>query len=225
MTSVFSMRAEALERRQDPADLRVGVGEETGEDLLLAAVHAPLVGRQVAPGPHPFGAWREHRALGHDAGGDLAGEQLVAPGVPALVEDAPVRVDPLGRHVVRRMHRPEGEVQEEGLAGRALLLVLDHADRLIGQVLAQVVAVLGAAGRVDVVVVAHEVRRPVVGVALEEAVVALEAEAERPGVERPGRGALPARGEVPLADGQGRVAPRRAAGAGSAAAVFGRRAW
>ena len=89
---------------------------------------------------------------------------------------------------------------------RRLLLVLDHADGLVGQVLAQVVAVLGPARRLDVVVVADQVGGPLVGVALQEAVVALEAEAERPGVERPGGRALPARREVPLADGQGRVA-------------------
>ncbi len=101
---------------------------------------------------------------------------------------------------------PEREVQEEGLARRPLLLVLHHADGLVGQVLAQVVALLGPPGRLDVVVVADEVRGPVVGVALQEAVVALEAEAERPGVEGPGGRALPAWGEVPLADGHRRVA-------------------
>ena len=91
------------------------------------------------------------------------------------------------------------------MPGRALLLVLHHADGLVGQVLAQVVALLGPARRLDVVVVADQVRGPVVGVALEEPVVALEPEAERPGVEGPGGRALPARREVPLADGQRRV--------------------
>ena len=146
-----------------------------------------------------------HRALGHHPAGHLALEDLGPPGVPPLVEDAPVGVDPLGRHVVRRVHGAEGEVQEEGLARRRLLLVLDHAHGLVGQVLAQVVALLGAARRVDGVVVADQVGRPVVGVALEEAVVPLEAEAERPGVEGPGGGPLPAGRQVPLADGQRRV--------------------
>ena len=136
------------------------------------------------------------------AGRDLAGEQLLAPGVPPLVEHAPVRVDPLGGDVVGRVHGAEGEVQEEGLAWRALLLVLHHADGLVGQVLAQVVPVLGPARRLDVVVVADQVRCPVVGVALEEAVVALETEAERPGVEGPRRRALPTRRQVPFAHGQ-----------------------
>ena len=199
-------RAEALERGEHPADLRVGVGQEAGEDLLLAGEHAPLLGREVGPGLDPLGPVGEHGALGHHARGDLAGEHLRPPGVPPLVEHAPVGVDPLGRHVVRGVHGAEREVQEEGLARRPLLLVLHHADGLVGQVLAQVVALLGPARRLDVVVVADQVRGPVVGVALEEPVVALEAEAERPGVERPGGRALPARREVPFADGHGRVA-------------------
>ncbi len=151
------------------------------------------------------GRCREHRALGHDAGRHLPREELVPPGVPSLVEHAPVRVDPLRGDVVGCVHRPEGEVQEERLARCAVLLVLDHADGLVGQVLAQVVPVLGPTRRLDVVVVTDQVRCPVVGVALEEAVVALEAEAERPGVEGPGGRALPARRQVPLADGQGGV--------------------
>ena len=101
---------------------------------------------------------------------------------------------------------PSAKYRKNGLPGRALLLVLHHADGLVGQVLAQVVALLGPARRLDVVVVADEVRRPVVGVALQEPVVALEAEAERPGVEGPGGRALPPGCEVPLADGQGGVA-------------------
>ena len=72
---------------------------------------------------------------------------------------------------------PRAKYKKKGLPGARLLLVLHHADGLIGQVLAQVVALLGPARRVDVVVVADEVGRPMVGVALEEAVVALEPEA------------------------------------------------
>ena len=82
------------------------------------------------------------------------------------------------------------------------MLVLHHPDRLIGEVLGEVVSVLGPARRVDVVVVAHEVRGPLVGVTSEEPVVPLEADAERPVVERSGRGELVARCEVPLANGQ-----------------------
>ena len=209
--------------RKDAADLRVGVGQEAGEHLLLAGQHAPFVAREVGPGLYPLGSFGQHRALGHHARGALAVEQLVAPDVPALVEHAPVGVDPLGCHMVRRVHGAQREVQEEGLARGTLLLVLHHADRLIGQVLAEVVALFGPARSLDVVVVADEIGGPVVGVTLQEPVVALEAEPERPGGEGSGGRALPAGGEVPLADGHRRIAGVTQE-AGSVAAVLGSRA-
>ena len=171
---------------EDPADLRVGVGEEAGEDLLLAGVHPSLVGAEVGPGLDPARAAAVSTVpSGHDARlarwrAKTSWRQASQP----LSNMPAVGVDPLGGDVVGRVHGAEGEVQEERLARRALLLVLHHADGLVGQVLAQVVPVLGSARRLDVVVVADQVRRPVVGVALQEAVVALEAHAERPGVER-----------------------------------------
>ena len=93
-----------------------------------------------------------------------------------------------------------GQVAEERLARRGLLLVLDEADGPVGQVLGEVVAVVGRPRRLDEPVVGDEVGRPLVGVAVQEPVVALEAEPEGPVVERAGRALLPAGGEVPLAD-------------------------
>ena len=123
---------------------------------------------------------------------DLAGEGVPAPGVPAAVEHPPVRLHPFGGHVVRRVHGAQREVQEERFAGRALLLVAHHSDGLVRQVLAEVVPLLGPAGGLGVVVVAHQVGRPVVGVPLEEPVVAFESHPEGPRVEGPGGRALPA---------------------------------
>ena len=173
-----------LQVGEQPADLRVGVGEEAGEDLLLAGMHPALVGRERRPGVDPGRPGGEHRALGDHAGGQLAGEDLVAPVVPAPVVAATVGGDPLGGHVVGGVHGAQREVEEEGLARGRLLLVQEGADGGGGQVLAQVVAVLGAPGRVDVVVVADQVGSPVVGVALEEAVVALESHPQGPAFER-----------------------------------------
>ena len=197
--------AEGLEGGDDPADLRVGVGQEAGEDLLLAGQHAPLVRRVVVPGPHPLGPGRQFGPGRDDAIRHLPVEQTLTPGIPTLIEDAPVRIDPFLGHVVGCMHGAQCEVQEEGLAWGTLLLILHHADGLISQVLGQVISLVGSAGRIDVVVVADEVRRPVVGVTLEEAVVALESQTQWPGVERPGGRAVPARREMPLAHRHGRV--------------------
>ena len=171
---------EPLQCREQAADLCIGVRQEAGEDLLLTGEQPALVGWEVAPALHPFGAGGEHGALGHDARGDLPREHLLTPCIPSLVEQAPVRVDPLGCDMVGGVHGAQCEVQEEGLARCAVLLVLDHADGLVGQVLAQVIALLGPARRLDVVVVADQVRGPLVGVALEEPVVALEPEAKGP---------------------------------------------
>src|SRR5262249_56311511 len=118
----------------------------------------------------------------------------------AVVEAAPVTIDPRARCLMRRVRSAGREIEEEWLLGRRLVQVLHGANRLVGEVLGQMVAVLGRARRLDEPVVAHQLRGPLVGVAVQEAVVALEAEAERPALERTGRALLPARRQVPLAD-------------------------
>ena len=130
----------------------------------------------------------------------LAREDLLAVGVPAVVELAGVPVGPLLGHVVRRVGRAEAQVQVEGLVGVDLPEVGDELDRLVDQVLGQVVALLGRPRRLDRVVVVDEVRVPLARVAAEEAVEALEAAPERPAVVRAGRRLLVARRQVPLAD-------------------------
>ena len=107
-----------------------------------------------------------------------------APRVPALVELAPVGVAPLGGHVVGSVGRAEREPHQERTLGLVASQLAHPGDRLVGEVLAQVVALVGGTGRVDVGVVADQLGRPVVGVAAEEPVVVLEALAERPVLER-----------------------------------------
>jgi hypothetical protein len=61
----------------------------------------------------------------------LAGEDLVAVGVPAVVEHSPVAVGPLSGDVVGGVHRPGREVQKEPLVRRDLLGVGDERGRLV----------------------------------------------------------------------------------------------
>ena len=199
--------AQALELGEDASDLRVGVRQEAGEDLLLARQHPPGVSRQRAPLVDPPGANAQLGPGGDDPARQLPGEHLVAPVVPAAVERARVRLDPLRCDVVRRVHGTEREVEEERTVGRGLVLRGDRPDGPVGEVLGEVVAATVSRRRLlHVVVVLHQVRRPVVGVTLQEAVVPLEAEPERPAVERPRRRALAAGHEVPLPDRE-RVVP------------------
>ena len=61
----------------------------------------------------------------------------------ALVEAALVLVRPLLEHVVRRVRAARAEVHEPRLVGRDRLGVADELDRLVGEVLREVVALLG----------------------------------------------------------------------------------
>ena len=196
----------ALDLVEHPADVMVGVGQESGEDLHHPGVEPLSVRVDVDPRLDPVGARREHGLGRHDAQLLLAGERLLAPHVPPGVETPGESVDPLGRRLVRRMRRTGGVPEQVGAVRVVEAQITEAGDGLVGQVGVEVVALLGGRRRLDMVLVAHQVRGPLVGLAVEEAVVALEPETGRPGVER-AVGPLVAGGEVPLADGRRRVAP------------------
>ena len=119
---------------------------------------------------------------------------------------AGVLVPPLGGDVERRVRRAERQVGEERPIGGDRLLVLHPGDRVVDQVLGQVVAVLGQPVRLDGVATLVELRVPVVHLRAHEAVEEVEALAHRPPLERPRRADLHRRGLVPLADRRGAVA-------------------
>ncbi len=82
--------------------------------------------------------------------------------------------------MVRGVVRAGAEPHEPRLRRIAGLLIANHRDRLVGEVLGEVVALLRAVRLVDEPVVLDEVRIPVVGLAAEEAVEAIETFLERP---------------------------------------------
>ena len=177
-----------------------------GEDLHHPAVQPACVRRlgvpvrdvRVVPGQLGVG--------GDDAELLLPGEDPLAVGVPAVVELPGVLVGPLLGSVVRGVRGAEAQVQVERLVRVDLLGVGDELDRLVDQVLGEVVALLGGRRRLDLVVVVDQVGVPLAGVAAEEAVEPLEAPGQRPAVVRAGGGLLVARRQVPLADHEGVVA-------------------
>ncbi len=207
-------------------DVVVGVREEAGVDLGHPGEELLLVVAELAPRARVV----EHRerqvvrALTSVGGSDrvdrrqlrvgrddpellLPRERLLAHRLVADVEAALELVDPLLRRVVRRMAGAGRVVEKERLLGRDRLRVLDELDRLVGEVLGEVVAVLGQARLVDGVVVVDEVGIPLVRLGAEEPVPALEAAAGRP-VAAGGREVhLVGRAEVPLADHVGVPAP------------------
>ena len=200
--------AEIVDEVEDPADLFVRVGQERGEALHEALRQRALTLVEGVPGRNPRRPRGKRGPLGDDSGRQLAGEGLVAPAVPPLGEVSPVALDPLGGRVMRRVAGPGREVQEEGqfvVDGAQVAEVFDGA---IGQVLAQVVALLDGAWRPDDVVVVVEPGHELVRLAAVEAVPAVEAAAERPRGARARHVRLVLGGEVPLPDRVGGITVR-----------------
>ena len=182
--------ARLLQVVDDPADLGVGVLREAGEHLGHAGEQPLLLVRQRVPGPDRValaeGA-RRHRvdrgqlgALGQDPPLDHPRQDPLAVGLVAVVELAPVLVDVLLGGVVGGVVGARAEPQVPGLVRLRLLGVADELQRLVGQVLGEVVAVLGPVRLLDVVVVLGQVRIPLVGLAADEPVEAVVAQPERP---------------------------------------------
>ena len=174
-------------------------------------------------------ARREHGIGGDDAQLLLSLEGDLALLVPAVGELALVLVDPLLRHVMRRVRGARREVDEERLVGHQRLLLARPGDGLVGQVFGQVVALGGRLGRLDRRRAFVQGRVPLVVLAADEAVEVLEpAAAGRPRIERPRRARLPDRHLVALAELRRRVAielerqGERRLGVGQHRAVAGR---
>ena len=98
----------------------------------------------------------------------------------------------------RRMRGAERKIHEERSAGVGLLLVANLGNRVVDEVFGQMIA--RAFRRIDEMIVLHEQRRPLVGLAAKKAVISLEAHAERPMIEGARRRVGGVWGEVPFAE-------------------------
>ena len=158
--------AEALDEVDHPPDLCVGVLEEAGEHLHHPRVQPPLVVAEVVPGLDPVRTLAQLRS--RRAGGPtrlLAGEDLLAPTIPSEVELALVPVAVLLRDLMRRVACAGCEVEEERPLGRSGTEVLQVGDRVVGEILGEVVALLRRARRIDLMVVVHEIGVILIGLA------------------------------------------------------------
>ena len=126
MISVLSSSPIVFEEIDQPADVMVrvlaGIRRRPPSSAHRASARRP----GACPSPARRGRGGTASRLRNDAELLLLGEDLLAILVPAVVELAFVLVGPLLRHVVRRMHRTRGEVEEEGLVGRELLGIGDE---------------------------------------------------------------------------------------------------
>ena len=189
-----------------PPDLVIGVGQETGEDLHHPAVQAAGRRGQRRPVGHVGIVPRQLGVRRDDAEFLLPGEDLLPVGVPALVKLARVPVRPFLRDVVRRVRGAEAQMQVKRLGRVDLLDVGDELHRLVHQILAEVVTLLGRARRLHLVVVVHQIRIPLAGITTQETIEPLETAAQRPPVERARARLLVARRQMVLPDHERAVA-------------------
>src|SRR5262249_4149410 len=110
--------AEILDGPDQPTDLGVGVLAVAGEHFHLAGEELLLVRAQRRPVFDGRRLRRELRVRRYHAQTLLAGQGLLAYGVPALIELAPVFRDPRLGHVMGRMGGTRREVHEERLVPR-----------------------------------------------------------------------------------------------------------
>ena len=131
------------------ADMVVGVLEEPGVDLHLPGQHRLELLGHVVPGGDLVVPRGQLGVLRDDPQFLLAGEGALAQGVPTVVELALVAVGPLLRDVVGGVGGAGGEVDEERPVRHQRLLLTHPADGVVGEVLGQVVALLGGGRWLD----------------------------------------------------------------------------
>ena len=162
--------------------------EEAGEHLHESPLERPLLLGDVRPALHALGA-RSQLRLGRDpAGGLLPGEDPLPVGVPAVVEGPGVLVGPFLGDVVRSVRGTGSPVHEKRAVGGVRAVLTQPGDRVVGQVLGQVVAL--ALRRLDRIEVLIQPRLPLRGFAGDEPIEIVEAVPGGPTVERSHRGGL-----------------------------------
>ena len=109
--------AELLEPVDQLADLRIGVFDETGENLHQPPLERPLRFGDAVPGRHRVGSRCQFRVGGNPAKLLLPGEDPLAVPVPAVVELTFVFISPFGEDVVRAMRAPGAQYMKNGLSG------------------------------------------------------------------------------------------------------------
>ena len=133
--------AEPLQLVEDAADLGVDMLQEPGEHLHEPTLKGALSFGDVVPALHCVGASGQLGLRRYPAGFLLPGEDPFPVGVPAVVELARVLVGPRLEDVVRSVHSATGPVHEERLVGCIRFVLAQPGDRVVGEILGQVVAV------------------------------------------------------------------------------------
>ena len=176
MMSVLSSLPSSCDRLDDAADLVVGIGEIRAIDVGLLDEELLLDRRELGPLlQHVLRPGRQLGILRDHAEPLLVGEDLVAHGVPALIEQmhGTDLIDPLLRRMVRRVRAARGVVQQEWHVRIDVVELIHPLDGVIRHRGGQVPLRIPDEGLDMRGVAEQRARRPLVGVAAHEAVEVL----------------------------------------------------
>ena len=190
-----------------PPDLEVRVLQEAGVHLHLTREDRLQLSRHVVPRGNLLVAGSQLAVRRHDAELLLAGQDLLTQSIPPVIEATLVLRRPLSGHVVRRVGRTGGVVDEERLVRHERLLLAHPPDRPVGHVLAEVIPLLRRPLRLDRARALVDRGVVLVGLPADEPVEVLEPSTTgRPRIERAHRAGLPHRHLMALAELRRRVA-------------------
>ena len=172
--------AHLLQSLHEPSDLLVRMLAKAGERLHLPRLELFLIGRLGRPRRDLLRPLGQVGALRHDAHLLLARKCLLAQHIPTLIELAAVSVDVFLRHVMGGVERARREVHEKRLVRCQRVLRLHPGDRLVRhvhrEVVVEAVRLLHAYRSIE------DRRRPLVGLAADEAVELVEPRMGRPAI-------------------------------------------
>ena len=200
--------AEPVNFLDNTADLRIHVFGKPGEYLHQPALKGLFVFGNRVPGRQRGGSRGQLRVLRNPAQLLGALEGALAVLIPAVVEFAFVLVGPFFRDLVRAVRGSARPIHEEWLVRIKGPVLTQPADRIIGEVFAQMIIIVatGSVGVLHVGRISDELRFVLRRFTAEETVEILEAVADGPGIERTGGGGLLGGCIVPLPPSRGAIA-------------------
>ena len=182
------------------SDVMVGVSHETSIIFHQSQIDRLRFRRLVFPGGKFRGARCELGTSRNDAQFQLPGMRQLSLFIPSVIELAFEHFTPLGRRMMRRVNRSSTEVTEPGLFRIRCADVSCPSNRLVRDVLGEVVTLFRSFRLIDGNRISIERWIVLMRFTLVESVKVLEPQACRPAIKWSGRTDVHLRSVVPLAE-------------------------
>ena len=197
---------ERIEFIDQAANLRVGMFEERTECFLQCKCEFLLVLGERVPRFNTRVTRCQLGVSGNQTEFNLLCEPSLARNIPAFVVLATMASEILIGRLMRSMGGAKSEIGEEGAIWSNRDGVVNELDRFVDQIFTEVISLGRSRWRIDSVIVVNEIRRELIGFAIEESVEPIETALQWPCVVGTGSGGFVHGTQVPLPERKGCVA-------------------